>query len=159
MQHWRIIGNSNVAIKKTGSTYISDSNRYQCNFNGKNGVLCEKLTPRADDRQLEIAIWTFFSPISQFLAVGRCRNDLANHLLSSTSSKIPLLAWELRRYLMSEFQRYNYFRFWGPYRHFRLSVTVVLTYQHYFTPVHVLLSIAYVIMTSLKMPLSAAGSI
>jgi len=24
----------------------------------------------------------------------------------------------------------------GPYRHFRLSVTVVLTYQHYFKPVH-----------------------
>ena len=44
--------------------------------------------------------------------VGRCRNDLANSLLSSTSSKIPNLAWELRRYL-SQFQRCNYFRFGG----------------------------------------------
>jgi len=57
------------------------------------------------------------------------------HLLSLTSSKIRNLAWELSRYL-SQFQRCNCFRFWGPYRHFRLSVTVVLTHQHYFAPVH-----------------------
>jgi len=86
-----------------------------------------------DDRRLEMAIWAFCLPISQFLA-GRCRNHLVNPLSSQTSSKIANLAWELRRYL-SQFQKCNYFRFWGPYRHFRLSVTVVLTYQHYFTPV------------------------
>jgi len=64
--------------------------------------------------------------ILQFLAVGRCRNRLANLLSSSTSSKIPNLALEFRRYL-PEFQRCNYFRFWGPYRYFRMSVAVVLT--------------------------------
>jgi len=74
----------------------------------------KKLTPRDcdDDRQPEIAIWTFRSPILQFPAVGRCRNHLASLLSSSTSSKIPNLALEFRRYL-SEYQRCNYFRFWG----------------------------------------------
>jgi len=62
-----------------------------------------------NDRQLELAIWAFCLPISQFLA-GRCRNHLANPLSSPTSSKIANLAWELRRYL-SQFQRCNYFRF------------------------------------------------
>jgi len=57
-----------------------------------------------NDQQTEIAMWTFCSPISQFLAVARSRNHLANPLSSSTSSKIPNLAWEFRRYL-SQFQR------------------------------------------------------
>ena len=65
-----------------------------------------------NDRQPEVAIWTFCLPISQFLAVGRCRNHLANPLSSSTSSKNRNIALEFRRYL-SEFQRCNYFRFWG----------------------------------------------
>jgi len=54
----------------------------------------KKLTPGdcVDDRQLEIAIWTFCSPISQFLAVGRYGNDVVNPLLSSTSLKIPNVA-------------------------------------------------------------------
>jgi len=65
-----------------------------------------------DDRQPEIAIWTFCSSISQFLAVVRCRNHLNNPLSSSTSSKISNLAWEFRRHL-SQFQRRNYFRLGG----------------------------------------------
>jgi len=95
----------------------------------------KKLTPGDcdDDRQPEIAIWTLCSPILQFMAVGRCRNHLANLLLSSTSSKIPNFALESRCY-QSEFQICNYFRFWGPYRYFRLSMAVVLTCQHHFTP-------------------------
>ena len=81
-----------------------------------------------NDRQLEIAICTFCSPTLQFLAVGRCRNHLANLLSSSSSSNIPNLALEFRRYL-PEFQRCNYFWFWRPYRYFRLSVAVVLICQ------------------------------
>jgi len=88
-----------------------------------------------DDRQPAIAIWTFCSPILQFLAVDRCCNHLANLLSSSTSSKIPNLALEVRRYLL-EFQRCNYFRFWWPRRYFRLSIAVVLNGQHYSIPVH-----------------------
>ena len=63
-----------------------------------------------NDRQLEMAVRTFCSPILQFLIVDRCRNQLANLLTSSTSSKIPNLALECRRYL-SEFQRCIYFHF------------------------------------------------
>jgi len=40
------------------------------------------------------------------------------------------LALDFRRY-PSEFQRCNYFRFWGPYRYFGLSVAVVLTCRNY----------------------------
>ena len=69
----------------------------------------------------------------QFLVVNGCRNHLAHLLSSSSSSKIPNLALEFRRYL-SEFQRCNYFRFWRPY--LRLSVAVVVTCQHYFSPIH-----------------------
>jgi len=47
---------------------------------------------RDDDRQPETAITgstnKFLAPILQFLAVGRCRNDLVNLLSRSTSSKI-----------------------------------------------------------------------
>jgi len=73
----------------------------------------KKLTPGDCDnnRQLEMAIQTFCSPMLQFLVVDRCRNHLANLLSSSTSSKFPNLAMEFRRYL-SEFQRCNYFPFW-----------------------------------------------
>ena len=136
--------NGNVATK-TGYTYISGTVTDRMTIPMANLELsttpsATKLTPgdETDPMRLQqqpttgIAIWTFCLPISQFLAVGRCRNDLANHLLSSTSSKIPNLAWELRRYLF-QFQRCNYFRFWWPYRHFRLSVSVLLTCQHYFT--------------------------
>ena len=69
----------------------------------------------------------------QFLVVGRCRNYLANLLSSWTSSKVPKipnLALEFRRYV-PEFHRCNYFRFWRPYRYFRLSVAVVLTCRNY----------------------------
>jgi len=65
-----------------------------------------------NDRQPEIAIWTLWAPTLQFLVVNRCRDHLANLLSSSSSLKIPNLALEVRRYL-SEFQRCNYFQFWG----------------------------------------------
>jgi len=98
----------------------------------------KKLTPGDcdDDRRPEIVIWTFCSPISQFVAVGRCHNHLANPLSSWTSSKISNFAWVFRHSVMSQSQRCNCFRFWGPYRHFRLSISLVLTCQHYFIPVH-----------------------
>jgi len=67
-----------------------------------------------------------WAPILQLLVVDRCRSHLANPLWSSSSSKIPNVATEFRRYL-SDFHRRNYFRFWRPYQCFRLSVTVVLT--------------------------------
>jgi len=115
----------------TRSTYISDSMTditaiTTVNLGFSTTTTAKKLTSgdSDDDRQPEIAIWTFCSPISQFLAVGRCHSHLANPLSSSTSSKIPNLAWLFRRYL-SQFQMCNYFRFWGPYRRFRLSVSVV----------------------------------
>jgi len=131
MRHWQITGNSNVAIQ-TGSTYISNSMTDitvipTANLEFSTTPSAKKLTAGEcdDDRQPETAIWTFCSPIfSQFVAVGRCRNHLANPLSSSTSSKIPNFAWLFRRYL-SQFQRCNYFPFWGPYRHLWLSVSVV----------------------------------
>jgi len=76
----------------------------------------------------------FARQFTHFLVVDRCSNHLANLLSSSTSSKILNLALEFRRYLL-EFHRCNYFRFWRPYRYFRLSVTVVLTYRNYFPPI------------------------
>jgi len=117
------------------------------NSDGKPGVFdharprAKKLTPVDcdNDRQPEIAIWTFCSPILQFLAVGCCRNHLANLLWSSTSSKIPNLALQFRRYL-SEFQRCNYFRFGG---HIDISgcpsllyllANIILTYTWSYTP-------------------------
>jgi len=115
MRHWRITGNSKVAIK-TGSTYISHSMIditaiSTANLGFSTTPSAARLTPGdcSNDRQLEIAI-------SQFLAVGRCRNDLSNPLLSSTSSKIPNLAFELKCYLSDcHRSRCNYFQFWGPY--------------------------------------------
>jgi len=50
--------------------------------------------------------------------------SLANLLSSWTSSEMPNLALEFRRYL-SEFIRCNHFRLWGPYRYVRLSVAVI----------------------------------
>jgi len=97
----------------------------------------KKLTPGDcdNDRKPETAIQTFLASILQFLVVDRCCNHLANVLSSSSSSKIPNLALEFRRYL-SQFQRCNYFRFWGPYGYFRLSVAVVLTCRRYFPHIH-----------------------
>jgi len=142
MRHWRTTGTSNVA-NKTGSTYTSHSMTditaiptANLGFSTTSSAKT-KLTPGDcdDNRQPKDAIWTFCSQISQFLAVGRRRNHLSNPLSSSTSSKIRNLAWEFRRYL-SQFQICSYFRFWGPYQHFRLSVTIVLTCQHYSTREH-----------------------
>ena len=138
---------------QTGSTYISDSMTDStaiptANLEFSTMPSSQKLTvgDGNDDRQQEIAIWTFCSPISQFLAVGRCRYHLANPLSSSTSSKIPNLAWEFRRHL-SQFQRRNYFRFGGLYRHFQSSVIVALTCEHYFTPVYGLIPSVVGILT------------
>jgi len=81
--------------------YLFNCDRQDDNSDGKSGVFdhsdhsqCDETDPRRLQQRptTGIAIWTFCSPISQLLAVGRCRNDLANHLLSSTSSKIPNLA-------------------------------------------------------------------
>jgi len=87
-----------------------------------------------NDRQPEMAMYTFWAPSLQFLVVDRCRNHLADLLSSSSSSKIPNLAMEFRRYL-SEFRRCNCFRLWRQYRYFRLSVAVVLTCWNYFPPI------------------------
>ena len=46
-----------------------------------------------NDRQPEMAIQSFCSPIVQFLVVDRCRNHLANHPLSWPSSKIRIWRW------------------------------------------------------------------
>ena len=100
-------------------------------------IKCRQVIATTTDNQPEMAIWTFCSPILQFLVVDHCRNHLANLLSSSTSSKIPKLALEFRCYL-SKFQRCDYFRLWGPCRYLRLSFAVVLNCQHYFLPTHVL---------------------
>jgi len=141
MRHWRITRNSNVPIQ-TESTYISDSMTditaiptANLGFSTTPSSQTLTLGNSDNDRQAEIAIWTFWSPILQFLTVARYRNHLANLLSSSTSSKIPNLALEFRRYL-SECERRNYFRFRGPYRYFRLSIPVIVTGQHYFTSIH-----------------------
>ena len=108
-----------------------------CGFSTTPSSLKLTLGDCDNDRQPEIAIFTFCSPILQFLAVGRCRNHSANRLSSSMLSKIPNLALKFKRYL-SEFQIVT-FGFGGHIEYFRLSVAVVLTYQHYFTPIHALI--------------------
>jgi len=107
-----------VAIQ-SGSTYISVSMTDitaipKANLGFSTTPRSKKLTPGDcdNDRQPEIAMWAFSSPILQFPAVARCCNHLANLLSSLTSSKISNLTLEFRRYL-SEFQRCNYFRFGG----------------------------------------------
>jgi len=45
------------------------------------------------------------------------------------------LPLELSSYL-SQFQRYKYFRFWGPHCHFRLSVIVAITWRHFIRAGH-----------------------
>jgi len=90
-----------------------------------------------DDRQPEIAIWTFCSLILQFLAVGRCRSHLTNLLSSSSSLKILNLALQLTRDL-SEFHICNYFRFRGPFsvvgRYCAYLPTLFYTYTWSYTP-------------------------
>jgi len=127
---------------KTGNTYISGTMTDKmtiptANLEFLTTARAKKLTPGDSDNdlQLEMAIWTFCASILKFLVVDRCRNHLTNLLSISTSSKIRNLALEFRRCL-SQFQGCNYFRFWGPYQYFRLSVACVLTCQHYFPPIH-----------------------
>ena len=93
---------------KTGNTYISGTMTIGWQLQRRNW-------PPGDcdnDWQLEMTIQTYWSPILQFLAVDHSRNNLANLSPSSSSSKIPNLTLEFRRYL-SEYQRCNYFPFWG----------------------------------------------
>ena len=104
---------------KTGSSYTTGTTTDSveiptANLGFSTTPSTNKLIPADCDnnRQPEIAIWTFCLPILQFLAVDRCRNHLANLLSSLTSSKIRNMALEFRRYL-SEFQRCNNFRFGG----------------------------------------------
>jgi len=52
--------------------------------------------------------------ILPFSVVDRCRNHLATLLSSSPLSKMPDLPLEFRRYL-SQFQRYEYFRYQQPF--------------------------------------------
>ena len=128
---------------KTGNTYISCTVTDRMTIPTANlGVSTtpstKKLTTPGRLRQWPTTrnCNTYWTWILQLLVVDRCRNHLANLLSSWTSSKIPNLALEFRRYLsVSEFHRCNYFRFWRPYRYFRLSVAVVLIYRNYFPPV------------------------
>ena len=73
---------------------------------------------------------TFWAPTLPLRAVRRCCNRLATLLRSFSSSKIRNLSLEFRRSL-SYFQTYNYFRFWQPYRYFRLSIAVAISCQHF----------------------------
>jgi len=97
---------------KTGNTYISGTMTDRITIPTANQGF--STTPSAtiattNDKRNDNRKWT---PILKFLVVDCCRNHLANLLLRSSSSKIPNLALDFRRYL-SEFQRYNYFRFLG----------------------------------------------
>jgi len=69
---------------------------------------------------------SFWAPILSLQAVIRCRNHLVKFLLSSSLSKIANLPLQFRR-RMSQFQRYNYFRFWRSYNYFRLPVVFEIT--------------------------------
>jgi len=100
--------NGNVA-PKTGNTYISGTMTDRMTIPTANlGFLttpsAKKLTPGDcdNDRQPEMAIQTFWAPI--FIG-SRSLSQSFGYLLSSTSSsRIPNLALEFRRYL-PEFQR------------------------------------------------------
>jgi len=113
MRHWRITGNSSVAIQ-TGSTYIG---RYDILLQFRRqtwGFRLHALCEETDPGWLQQRPTTGNSNIDLLGAnlaisiVDRCRNHLANVLSSSSSSKIPNLALEFRHYLL-EFQRRNYF--------------------------------------------------
>jgi len=121
MRHWWITRNSNVVIQ-TGSTYISDSMTDITEISTAN--MGFSTTP--SEKKLTQAIATTTDNRKQqyiaFLAVGRCRNHLANLVLSSTSSKIPNLALGFRRYLSVPTSRDAIISVFGPYWYFCLSV-------------------------------------
>jgi len=112
--------------------YLWNYDRYDDNSNGKSRVFDHALREETDTGRLRQRPTTENSNVD---VLGSNLAILANLLLGSSLSKIPNLSLEFRRYL-SDFQRCNYFRFWEPYRYFRLSVAVVLTCQHCFPPVH-----------------------
>ena len=114
MRHWRITGNSNVTIH-TASIYISDSMTDQCNFDGKYDHAQNEETDSGRLRQRPTTGNSNIDVLGVNLAISGIRSlslSFSNLLSISSSSKIPNLALEFRRYL-SEFQRCNYFRFWG----------------------------------------------
>jgi len=100
--------------------YILNHERQDDNSNGKCGVFGQAQLGKADPERLRKRPTTgneninVLVPSLQFLVVVRCRNHLATLLSRSSSSKIPNLSLEFRCYV-SQFQRYNYFRFWEPY--------------------------------------------
>jgi len=158
------IGNSYTTRTTTDSVKILTASQWFTTMVSPN-----KVSPSDcdNDRQPEMALWPLKPEILISLELwkdnnsigksgvldyaqleetvpGRLRQppttwNLANLLSSWTSSKIPNLALEFRRYL-SEFQRCNYFLFqnvfWRSYRYFRLLVAVVPTCQNYFPPIH-----------------------
>jgi len=65
-----------------------------------------------------------------FPVVDHCRNHLATLYSVSPWLKIPNLPLEFRPHLL-KFQWHNCFRFWPPYRYFRLSFDVTVTCWHF----------------------------
>jgi len=67
------------------------------------------------------------------IAIFSCRSlsqSLGDTLFGLAMVENPGLAVGIRRYLLY-FQWYNYFRFWWPYRYFRLSFDVIVTRWHF----------------------------
>jgi len=123
---------------------MTDNRKWQCGHQKPEILICLDLWQIV--RQFQRQIWSFlpcpawrnwsraiattnenwkqqWRAILQFLVVDGCRNHLASLLSSSSSSKIQNLALKFRRYL-SQFQGCNYFRLWGPYRHFRTTIKI-----------------------------------
>jgi len=139
MRHWRTTVNRNVAIK-TGSTYISHSMIDITAISMANlRIWGFRLHPVRRNWPRVIATTTD----NWKLQYGR----FARHSRNFWQSVVVAMIWQIlcwaRPHRKSRIWRGNFDArhviisvFWGSYRHFRLSVTVVLTYQHYFTPVH-----------------------
>jgi len=64
-----------------------------------------------------------------FPVVGRCRSLPESVSSSWAWSKTPVWRWKCHP--IYEFPRDKYFRFWWPQCHFRLSVIVAITWQHF----------------------------
>jgi len=83
--------------------------------------ICQVIATTIDHQKLQDFLFT---------VVGRCRNLPESVSSRSAWSKTPDLPLEFRCYLL-QFQWYNYFRFWWPYRYFRLSIDVIVTCWHF----------------------------
>jgi len=81
------------------------------------------------DRLLEIARLTPKTSILLFPVVDRCRNRPGSVFRAGRGRKLQICRWKCHPICHSS--RDKYFRFWWPYRYFRLSFDIIVTCGHF----------------------------